>query len=109
MNFLDHRRDDKNLALLRLSVGLTVPALVIGCFPFHGKIQTEIPPDPVFIRDARTGAVLETVLVLPRYSEAASFAQPTIYVGHAFVYRSGERFTPVVKGEATGIVWGPYW
>ena len=89
-----------------------------GCFPYFGSSQQEIPQTPHTFIDAKTGAAIPHVLIIPRYTSSNGFSSGgghgperlgrSMFIAHPFTYRTGTPFA-VSQPKAIGIIFGLGW
>jgi hypothetical protein len=73
-----------------------VLAACVGCIPYYGLANKRVPKDPRAFTNAKTGAAIGTILVIPRYTSRSGHSPGSIrdkvFIAHPFLYRQGTPF-----------------
>jgi hypothetical protein len=90
--------------------------LVAGCMP-AGKAQLPVNEQPLAFVDGRSGAALERVLIIPKYSSSRGVSSgaghgpgsmtQTSFLAFPFIYRTGDPFVPA-QPDSSGLLLGPH-
>lgn len=98
------------------SILCLLSAVVVAPSCVYRGIGKRVRTDPVKFFDASTGAPIQEVLVIPRYSsfagvgvipEGPARGARREYLASPFVYRAGKPFSPN-QPKSTGLMWGAW-